>query len=190
MKKKDNNNGLLIGLGLGVLFFSMKGKGATPPGGDPGGDPGNTGNKNISEAMLIEAFQKAKSTFGEGWARKTEQIYRKETRHFDSLQFLKCYTPGMEATKNSTSFPWGWSSLNEFLTLYPQYNGNFYLVPMKENGTGILKRFISFPTLEGAVMFVTWLIQKRGRAGYWRAFDNAIATRYEGDLAKINTHYV
>ncbi len=144
-------------------------------------------NRKFTDADLQKAFSKVKSVYGEEIARTAEQLYRKETRNFDSGQFRKTFSAGMEAVKGKTAFPWGWGSLTSFVKKYPSYNGEFYTITMTENGTGKQKRFIGFPTLEGAVMFLAYMITKRGHAGYWRSLDKDIADRY---LASVKTYSV
>lgn len=179
MKTKD----LLIVLAflvlLGGLFYDPKDK-------DKPKVIKGAKNRPVSDKQLQKAFDKVRQEFGVDIARQTEQLYRKETRHFDSGQFKKTLTPGMEAVKGERGkkFPFGWGSLKTFLNKYPKYNGDFYLVPMVENGTGKTKVFVGFPTLEGAIMFVAYTIKKRGHAGLWRSFDKKIADRYLSSLLK------
>lgn len=139
-------------------------------------------NRKFTESDLKKSFGQVKRVFGEDLAATIEQLYRKETRNFDSGQFRKTFSAGMEAVKGKESFPYGWGSLRQFVEKYPKYGGEFYTVPMTENRTGKTKVFIGFPTLESAVMFTAFMVNKRGDAGLWRSLDPEIAARYAESL--------
>lgn len=156
----------------------------------------SAGNRIFTDAELRSAFQKVKAKYGAEFAQKTEQLFRKETAHFTSGQFRKTLSPGMEiaggTNSTKTTFPFGWSSLQKFISANPQYNGKFYVHRMNENQTGWSKTFIGWPTLEGSVMFVAWFIQniRGGRFGYWYSLNESKALSYESNMAKINPKYV
>jgi len=185
-KKKDNKKGLLI-FGSILTLAALSSKSNKP--GTTADTAGSSANLPLNESMLKSAFQKAKSEFGDTWAKYAEQIYRKETRNFDSGQFKKTYSAGMEQAKGVDAFPYGWGSLNTFLSIYPQYKGNFYLVAMTENNTGKTKKFVAFPSLEGAVMFLAYTLKKRGNPGYWRSYDESVANAYKASLANYPIKY-
>ena len=190
MAKKEEKKGgiiwLLGGLGL-IMTLGRISKGTDTGSGSSSGS--GASDRPLSDALLRNAFQVAKLKYGSTIAGQAEQIYRKETRNFDSGQFRKTYTAGMEQATGKNDFPYGWGSLNDFLKLYPEYNGEFKLVQLTENNTGIQKKFIYFPTLEGAVMFLAYTINRRGRPGYWRAFDEDIASAYEKSLTSYPIKY-
>lgn len=148
----------------------------------------------VSDSMhidLIKAFGSAVDNFGLEFSRNIERLYRKETRNFESLQFLACYSPGMEAVKNRhASFPYGWSSLREFCVKMKIPQLGFKTIEFTENGTGIKKYFIKFPTVESAVLFVCYMVRKRGNIGYWRSLDDVIAKRYSSTLPSFKSFYV
>lgn len=154
------------------------------------------GNRIFTENDLKNAFQKVKQKYGADFAKKTEQLFRKETAHFTSGQFRKTLSPGMEiaggTNSTQTTFPYGWPSLQNFVNANPQYKGNFYVHRMNENQTGYSKTFIGWPTLEGSVMFVAWFIKnvRNGRFGYWYSLNEAKAQSYENNMALINAKYV
>ena len=189
-KKQENKKGILWLLGGATLLFAIsRGNGSDSGSGSGSGGGGSASDRPISDALLRNAFQVAKSKYGATIAGQAEQLYRKETRNFDSGQFRKTYTPGMEQAKGKDEFPYGWGSLNDFLSQYPQYKGEFKLVQMAENTTGIQKKFVYFPTLEGAVMFVAYTINRRGNPGYWRSFDEATAQAYANSLKSYPIKY-
>lgn len=146
-------------------------------------------NRDVSEKDLIRAFNTVKDEFGAEIATTAEQLYRKETRHFQSGQFLKTLSPGMEVATGKKEFPYGWGSLTKFIQAYPQYDGGFYTYTMNENGTGKEKTFIGFPTIDGAVMFLAYTISKRKHAGYWRSTKTEIADKYLTSLKTINPKF-
>lgn len=191
MAKKKDNKGIIILLGLLLLGGSSR-RGSGSGGNGSGTGSGYTSsheNRQFSEADLRNAFQVAKADFGATIAGQAEQLYRKETRNFDSGQFRKTFSPGMEDWSTNDVYPFGWSSLETFLNQYPKYKGQFFLVAMTENNTGITKKYIGFPTLEGAVMFVAWTIKKRGNPGYWRSWDETTAQNYYKSLLKYPIQY-
>lgn len=137
---------------------------------------------DFSPMAIQNALEKVQSVFGDEMAGIVEQLYRKETRNFDSLQFKKTLSAGMEIAKGKTQFPWGWGSLTKFVNEYPEYKGGYFTVPMIENNTGKTKTFIGFPSLEAAMMSLAYILSKRKHAGYWRSTDPAIADRYYASL--------
>lgn len=155
------------------------------------------GNRIITESEIKAAFQKCAEKYGVDYARKVEQLYRKETAHFTSGQFKKTLSPGMEISGGTSStktvFPFGWSSLSKFIASNPGYpKSQFYVARMNENGTGIGKTFVGFPTMESAVMFTAWFIKniRGGRFGYWYSLNETSALSYESNMSKINPKYV
>lgn len=188
-KKKEKDKGFIwLALGAGALFALSGGRSDSSSPGSSGSGT-DSPNRPWNEADLRNAFQKAAAAFGQTIAGQTEQIYRKETRNFDSGQFAKTYTPGMEQAPGKDDFPYGWGSLNDFLAAYPKYKGNFFLATMTENNTGKIKKFVAFPTLEGAVMFVAYTVKRRGNPGYWRAWDEQIAAAYAESLKAYPIKY-
>lgn len=186
-KKQEKKKGFIwLLLGGGLLLAASSGK---KDSGSGSGAGSSASDRPISDALLQNAFQKAKAKYGATIAGQTEQLYRKETRNFDSGQFRKTYTPGMEQATGKDEFPYGWGSLNDFLAAFPQYKGEFKLVAMTENNTGITKKYVYFPTLEGAVMFVAYTINRRGNPGYWRSFDEAVAAAYADSLNNYQIKY-
>lgn len=193
MAKKNKKNSIVpILIGGGLLLLMSKGKGEPVPVGS-GGESGASGS--ITEAQLQSAFNALKSKYGSAFAKEIEQLYRKETAHFGSGQFRKTYSPGMEVSPGNHSFPYGWSSLADFASAYkptnhPPVNANTtYLVPMKENNTGITKYYVGFPDLFSAVQFVGYTLNKRVHPGYWRSTQPSIADAYRASYKLINTHY-
>jgi len=161
----------------------------------------NTPDRKFSNDDLENAFKNVSEIFGADVARTVEKMYRKETANFTSGQFKKTFSAGMEISSKVAEkgepfvFPYGWSSLEKFLTKYPQYNGTFYTVTFikGENKTGKTKTFIGFPTLESAIAFLAYRIDalnKAGKhAGYWRSTVPEVADRYFGTLKAFKTTF-
>ena len=157
----------------------------------------NMGNRIITESEIKSAFQKCAALYGTEYARSVERLFRKETAHFKSGQFLKTLSPGMEISggtnSTKTTFPYGWSSLSSFQSANPLYlKSTFYVHRMNENGTGLGKTFIGFPTIESSVMFVAWFIKntRGGRFGKWYSMNESSALSYENSLKQITAKYV
>ncbi len=154
------------------------------------------GNRIINESEIKTAFQKVSLQYGAEYARKVEQLFRKETAHFKSGQFLKTLSPGMEiaggTNSTKTVFPFGWSSLQRFVSSNPKYAGNYYVSKMNENGTGFAKTFIGFPSMEASAMFVAWFIKnvRNNRFGYWYSMNESSALSYESNMKLITPRYV
>lgn len=155
------------------------------------------GNRIITDSEIKAAFEKASEKYGVEFARKLEQLFRKETAHFKSKQFKVSLSPGMEISggtnSTKTTFPFGWSSLKKFIDANPKYNGQFYVARFNENGTGIPKTFVGFPTIESSVMFTAYMIHtvRGGRFGYWRTTqDEALALSYESQMQTIKPRFV
>lgn len=95
-----------------------------------------------------------------------ERIYRIETNHFKSRQFIFTNSPGME--KHAEKYPYGWNTLHKIIwsakpLLRPIGSLNFV-----ESGTGITKPFLKFPTLYAAMFTVCAFLEYYGNnPGRW-----------------------
>ncbi len=152
------------------------------------------GNRMVTENDIKSALKKVSSKYGTAFAKNVERLFRKETAHFKSGQFLKTLSPGMEISGSAASrvFPFGWS-LNEFLQGYnPMLKTKFYTHTMNENGTGKSKTFIGFPDIESSMMFVAWMIHNKrgGRFGKWYSMNESSALAYESQMTQITARYI
>ncbi len=194
MAKKKKDNGLVWLLLGGAALMLMKGGNGSPDGSASGGG-GGASNRPFTDAQLQTAFNALKEKYGSAFAKEIEQLYRKETAHFKSGQFLKTFSPGMEVSPSKHTFPYGWSSLVDFANSYHPTNHapvnaqTTFLVPMKENNTGITKYYVGFPDLFGAIQFVGYTLAKRVHPGYWRSTQPAIADTYRASYKQINTQF-
>lgn len=177
MKKKKN-----IGMYLGaaaLLFLFLRARKA----------PASTSNNMaITDENIKDALKKIYNEFGREKTEKLEQLYRKETAHFKSGQFRGGASPGMEPSPNTNrTFPYGWSSLKKFADAYSIPYSEFYITgPYTEGGTGKPKYFVGFPSVYTAMLFVMYVIGRRGwNFGKWRAFDETISSNYNASLNNI-----
>ena len=133
-------------------------------------------------------FTKLQTKYGTNYARLIEKLYRYETAHFTSGQYVKTWSAGMVAT--STAFPFGWASLDEFLAANPQYKGDFGTVQM--NTSRGVKKYVKFPNLESAVFFISWFIQNKrgGDVGKWNSLDAGESASYLAELSRVSARFV
>jgi hypothetical protein len=133
-------------------------------------------------------FLKLQTKYGTDYARMIEKMYRYETGHFQSGQYVATYSAGMVA--NGGSFPYGWASLREFVDANPQYNGDYGI---KEFNTSRgVKNYVRFPNLESAVFFVAWFIKNKrgGDVGKWNSLDAAESAAYLAELSRVSARFV
>lgn len=179
MKKKKN-----IGIYLSaaaLLFLFLRARKA------PASTSINT-NMPVPDANISNALKRIFDQFGREKTEKLEQLYRKETAHFKSGQFKGGYSPGMEPSPNTNrTFPYGWTSLKKFADAYSIPYTSFYITgPYTEGGTGKQKFFVGFPDLYTSMLFVMYVIGRRGwNFGKWRAFDETISSNYNASLNRI-----
>lgn len=151
-----------------------------------------TPKKIPNESDIKNAFAEVLKIYGPDLAKETEKIFRLETRHFKSGNFLKTLSPGMEATK--FQFPFGWTSLTK---LWSETNfaplGTF---AQTENDTAIMKskgikNYIVFPDIESAVFSVAEILRKRGgKAGTWFAIERKAQETYQQYADKVKPKFV
>lgn len=143
---------------------------------------------NPSSNDLASTFQELKNNFGPEFAKKIEQVFRYETRHFTSGQFLEGNSPGMVATK--TEYPFGWPSLDE----YNQANsidGRKYGIGREFIVNNKSFRYVKFPDFKTSANFVAWFIRNKrgGIPEKWHSLNAAKAAEYRNTLNQIRTQY-
>lgn len=193
VKNKKNKVFTYIAAAAAIYFLYKKMKAPSTPGSSSSGSSSSGSSSSgssrpLSDQIIVDALRKIYQQYGREKTAKLEQLYRKETAHFTSGQFKGTYSPGMEPSPQSnTVFPFGWSSLRNFATAKGYQPFQFYLsVPYTEGGTGIRKKFIAFPDLYSAMLFVMYVIEKRNwNFGKWRAFDETISSNYNASLNNI-----
>lgn len=147
-------------------------------------DPNDQANSTRMALKLIA------DNYGRDRAAKAEQLIRKETRHFESRQWKQGNTAGMESFKST--FPFGWSSLRDFVEAKNIDPGLFTTYTMQENNTGKQKTFIRFPSAGIFVLFLDWFITNKrgGHYGKWYSLDLAAANTYQDNMAAIRPRIV
>lgn len=148
--------------------------------------PINKTKNTITEKQIIEALQKVKSVYGQEIAENVEQIYRVETAHFKSSQFLYTFSAGMLKFKDA--YPYGWGNFKTFWSLNPSYAPvNFYVIFVSREKKNFA--YIGFSSLEAGMMTLAYYISKNGRLRWnsTKANEQAI---YQRALNSVIVRYV
>lgn len=134
--------------------------------------------------QLKSIFTEIKSIYGPTMAKWVEQIYRFETGHFKSGQYLKTGSPGMLAF--GESYPYGWKSP---VNLWDSDINSrpVKIVPMIKNGKTY--NYLGFSNVLGAAKTVAEHIKKYGRPGRWNSTDPVQMSNYENKLRGITTQF-
>lgn len=137
---------------------------------------------------IAAAFAELKKNYGRDFANKIEKLYRLETGHFGSGQFLEGNSPGMVATKST--YPFGWRSLDEF-ALANSIDGHKFGIGRTFVVDGKNFRYVTFPDFKTSADFVAWFIRNKrgGVPEKWNSLDPAAAARYKNKLNQIRTQY-
>ena len=149
---------------------------------------GATPSINPSSNDLASAFQELKNNFGPEFAKRIEQLFRYETRHFRSKQFLEGNSPGMVATK--TTYPFGWPSLDEY-NREKSIDGRKYSVGRIFVVNDRNFQYVKFPDFKTSANFVAWFIRNKrgGVVQKWNSLNEAKAQEYFDVLKTITTQY-
>lgn len=151
-------------------------------------DQGNQSQSGGGSISMQQSFDKIKNEYGPLFAKRIEQLFRYETRHFESKQFLEGNSPGMVA--NKSTYPFGWPALDEFNRAKSidgrRYGiGRIFVVDNKNF------RYVKFPNFDTSLQFVAWFLKnKRGGAvEKWNSLNAAKAAEYLNTLKTIRTQY-
>ena len=176
----NNKSKLLIALALGVFLFKDKIM-----------DVFNKTPKPIGTAK--EGFLYVKDKHGVEYAKDIERLFRLETAHFTSGQWLGTGSAGMEATKET--FPFGWS-LEEFNKLHGLSPNDYFIKYYNDNHTGKRTPFVGWKKTGDNIKFVAWFIKNKrnGDILSWYRLPSA-ATKtdrenYRKKLDAIKTQFV
>lgn len=149
----------------------------------------------IKDQDIINALKMVAHQYGKPFAARIEQLYRNETTHFKSGNFLITLSPGMQALPNANNLPYGWASLANFWALFPQYAPTGLHLE-KDNDSKLSKstgfqRFLIYPDMEASMMTVAKLIHLRGDdAGTWFSNNPASEKLYDKELDHIIPRFV
>lgn len=150
----------------------------------------NTQNGMLAEDDIKEALRGLKNKYGAEKAAMIERLFRLETAHFKSSQWVNARTPGMEIGGGVKIFPYGWSSLYEFAKAYDYEPADFDTWTHPENKTGKIKTFIVFPSVKAAFDFVGYLMNKRNwNFGSWYSTKAEAQQQYVDTLNTIRARY-
>lgn len=183
------NKYLIIAVIVGLIYYFSKKKKKIEP--EVSVNDAVGGNKPINKPgemdlteQIVSALSQIKDEFGKDIAEKVEKIYRLETAHFKSGQFLRTFSPGMEKHKNE--FPFGWKTMEKYwrdLDFVPDFHS------MPENVTGKMKTFLKFPNvlipMRGLAMYIKKYSPER-----WYALDPNMQAEYRDKLSKIKAKIV
>lgn len=131
-------------------------------------------------------FKKLAAQYGTAYAQDIEALFRYETAHFKSNQYLETYSAGMVAT--SDVFPFGWNSLAEFVGAGSRAG---YGVSRVFSTSAGQKKYVKFPNLECSVFFVAWFVKNKrgGNVGQWNSLSPSDGAQYAAALNTISTTY-
>jgi hypothetical protein len=137
---------------------------------------------------LASAFTDLISKYGQPFARKIEQLYRLETGHFGSGQFLEGNSPGMVARK--TTYPYGWPSLDQFAKAN-SIDGHKFGIGRTFVVRGNNFRYVTFPDFRTSLEYVSWFIKNKrgGVVQKWNSLDPVDSARYLNTLNQMRTQY-
>lgn len=141
---------------------------------------------------ILASIQRISIIYGKEMAVKVEALFRNETAHFKSGNFKICFSPGMEATKET--YPYGWTSLKSYWDLHPEH-APIGLYKQVENSSRMMasrgeRTFIKFPNLDAAMITVAERLKaKGGNTGAWASNNIESQKKYSDYLLRINTPY-
>lgn len=144
----------------------------------------------MTDSEILSSLKKVAAIYGKDMAIKVESLFRNETKHFKSSNFLICLSPGMEATKDV--MPYGWSSLVPFWKLHPEY-APIGIHKQVENDSLMMqsrgeRMFMKFISLDAAMLTVAERLKlKGGDAGAWASNKPSSQKKYREYLLKIKT---
>lgn len=138
-----------------------------------------------TEKDFAAAIGALKSEFPAEILRTVERIYRLETRNFDSLQYKKTGTPGMEA--HGAAFPYGWLLFERGWKENPA-SAPTGMLKMAESGTNISKPFLIFSAVIYPVRNLAQYVNTYG-AGRWYSTKPDMQAVYIKRLNNIQTKY-
>lgn len=140
--------------------------------------------KTVPIVAFKIAATKALQKYSPDIVKNAERIFRLETSHFSSLQFLKTWSPGME--KFGASYPYGWITLDKVFWSKNPIHKPIGTFTMPENKTGITKTFLKFLTLTDSVLTVCAFLEYNGNnPAAWYSKNLESQLRYQKTLDGI-----
>lgn len=147
-------------------------------------------NAKQSPGTLAEvdfALQRIKGEYGNKIARWVEQIYRLETRNFQSEQYKKSLSAGMEPANET--YPYGWITPYEKVWKENPKLAPIGLTEIMTDSGGRKVRFIRFASFYAAAKSLAEYLKKYG-PGRWYSTDPALSAAYVASIENIPTKFV
>lgn len=145
-----------------------------------------TNKKVVTENEIRNSLKTVEQNFGTDIAKWVEKIYRGETNHFKSVQFLLTYSAGMLKFKDT--YPYGWGNFKTFWAFYPNYEpvgyAKIYVTREKKDFY-----YLAFPSLTAGMMTLADYVKKNGPLR-WNSTDKAAQAEYAKLLNSIKNRYV
>lgn len=152
---------------------------------------------NFNEVDAKVALRVIYDKYGKDMAIIIERMYRDETAHFKSKQYIKCGTGGMEAFGKPPYY--GWDST--FFSQNPEFTPTGLWAAFENKGmsgqggnkqiTDKKKSFIIFPSVLGGMEYKVFYINKHnGNWARWHSTDTTIQTTYKKHLENIKPRFV
>ncbi len=139
--------------------------------------------------MVKLAFKTALKDFPKEIVENAERIFRLETNHFKSGQFLGTFSPGME--KFGEKYPYGWNTLaREVWSKYPQFKPTGFKSFTEGKGVlgngGKVKQFLVFPSVIAAVYTLCGFLEYyENNPGRWFSTNTDSQTKYNKSIVQI-----
>lgn len=146
----------------------------------------------VTEQNIIDALHALSKRHDNKMVRRCEQLFRNESGHFKSQQFLIDLSPGMEAF--SQDFPYGWSRLSDFWKANPQY-APIGITSLPEHTSALAqsrgtRRFLMFHTIDAAMETVCEDVRLLGGDfGAWFSTNPYYRAQYDKVLDTIVPRY-
>ena len=131
--------------------------------------------KNFGVEDAKNGLRKVFDEYGFEMSKIVEKMYRYETKHFNSGQYILTGAAGMEAVKGAKAPYYGWSK--EFFTKHPEYTpiGTTDLhdgIGASKKGGNAQKKgltpYIIFPSVEAGMMHLAYKIKNQYNGDYAR----------------------
>lgn len=140
-----------------------------------------------SLAEVDFAIRRIEQEYGGKIARWVEQIYRLETRNFQSEQYKKSLSAGMEPANDT--YPYGWTTPYEKVWKQNPKLAPIGLTEIMTDSGGRKVRFIRFPSLYAAAKAMAEYLKKYG-PGRWYSTDPALSAAYVASIENIPTRFI
>lgn len=134
--------------------------------------------KHYTIADAQKGLAAVAAKYGTDMAATVEKMYRLETANFTSKQYVLTGTPGMEAGK------WG-------MFRYGYLIGSYPTVPLNDNHVGDQRKFIVFPSVEDAMLFLSAYINfYNGNYARWNSLDPTAQAEYRNRVQGLTASIV